>query len=106
MTAFDNKEKGEENKYAHDKEVEFRIFAKYHGLLAEWVARESGLDAEKAKEYKGDLIAFDLGKNDEEALFGRVKQDLLAHNVTMDEHKIREKMYAILQVAKEYMLGK
>ena len=106
MTAFDNKEKAEENKYAHDKEMEFLINARYHRLLAGWAAEKIGLDVERAEEYKKQLVAGDLGKNDEEALFKKVRHDFLVHDIHMTDHDIREKMYNLLQDAKQQIMEK
>ncbi len=105
MTAFDNKEKAEENKYAHDKELEFRIYAKYHGLLAAWVAKKAGLDTERAEKYKNTLITGGLGKNDPEALLHKIKQDLEAKNVHLSEHQIREEMHHSMQAAQKQVKG-
>jgi hypothetical protein len=105
MTAFDNKEKAEENKYAHDKEVEFKINAKYHGLLAIWMAGAIKLDAEGADKYKNMLVTAGLGKNDPEALFNKIKQEFQEYKIPIDEHQLREEMYNILQKAKKQVLG-
>lgn len=104
MTAFDNKEKAEENKYAHDKEVEFLISARYHRLLAEWVAEKIGYNAEKSEEYKNDLVTSALGKNDEQALLKKVMHDFLVHDIHISEHDLREKMYNLLQDARHQIM--
>ncbi len=104
MAAFDNKEKAEENKYAHDKEMEFLINARYHSLLAVWASAKMTLDAEKAMEYKNSLVTFHLGKSDDEALFHKIAHDLDAHHVHIKEREIREAMYNLLHAAKKQII--
>src|SRR5262245_42781021 len=105
MTTFDNREKAEENKYAHDKEVEFRIYAKYHGLLAAWIAKNLGLDAEGAEKYKHMLVTSYPGRGDADALFHKIKQEFKAHKVQMGDHHIREEMHHMMHAARKQVLG-
>jgi hypothetical protein len=47
MGTFDDREKGFEQKYKHDKELEFKVSARRNRLLGLWAAKELGLpDAE------------------------------------------------------------
>ena len=101
MTTFDNREKAEENKYVHDKEKEFKISAKYHKLLAAWVAMETRMDPIETEAYQSDLITFDIGKNDETVLFHKVKNDLLVRNIHLSDHDIQQKMHDLLMTMKE-----
>ena len=40
MTTFDDREKGFENKFAHDQEMAFRITARRNRLVGEWAAKQ------------------------------------------------------------------
>lgn len=106
MTAFDNREKAEENKYAHDKETEFRIYARYHSLLADWAAHVLKLDAGKKETYKNALINQELAKHNNEALFQKIRHDFLAGNVHLKDHDIHQKMHDLLLEAKQQVTGK
>jgi len=106
MNSFDNKEKAEENRYAHDKEVQFLINARYHKLLALWVAEKSGLDAEETQQYKTAFISETVGKNEAETIFAKVKHDLLMNKLHLEEQEIREAMYTISQEAKKQVMEK
>jgi len=101
MTAFDNREKMEENKYAHDKEVQFIVNARYHKLLGAWVAEQSKLEGRDAECYIETIITEELNSHDENKLFEKVRHDLLSHDAHISDHDIREKMYNLLQDAKE-----
>jgi hypothetical protein len=105
MTAFDNKEKAEENKYAHDKEVEFRIYARYHSLLAGWVAELLGWDSAQKEAYKNTLVTSGASKHDNEVLFHKIHQDFKAGNLHMKDHDIHQKMHDLLLAAKQQVMG-
>ncbi|MFX8485525.1 ATPase inhibitor subunit zeta, partial [Acinetobacter baumannii] len=44
MTMFDDRERAEEAKFAHDQETVFRIQARRNKLLGQWAAEQMGLD--------------------------------------------------------------
>ena len=51
MASFDDREKGYENKYAHDQELEFKARARRDRLLAAWVSPQLGLTGAAAEAY-------------------------------------------------------
>jgi|SRR6185369_10109122 len=105
MTSFDNKEKAEENKYAHDKETEFKIYASFHKKLAGWVASKAKLDAKSTEEYTNALVSAHLGKNDNETLLAKIKHDLAFYGVhDVADREIREEMHKLYQAARDKIL--
>jgi hypothetical protein len=106
MTTFDDKEKAEENKYAHDKEMEFRIHARRNKLLGLWVAEKAGLTGKAAEEYAAMIATIDLGKISEETVFTKVKRDLIAKSVHISDHDIRAQMHHFLHQAREQLVSK
>ena len=48
MALFDDRKKGQENKYAHDQEMRFKIAARRNKLLGLWLAEMFGLTGEAA----------------------------------------------------------
>jgi hypothetical protein len=105
MTSFDNREKAEENKYAHDKETEFLIYASYHKTLAEWSAKKMKLDTDKAEAYKKSFVEAHLGMGDTEKLLVRIKHDFAAHHITnVSDREIREEMHALFLAARHKIL--
>ncbi len=47
MTSFKDREKGFENKFAHDQEMQFRITARRNRLVGEWAAGLMNLTEEE-----------------------------------------------------------
>ena len=101
MSSFDNKEKAEENKYAHDKELEFRIHARYQCHLADWVSHKLRLDAGKAKEYKNTLVTYHMTHHNDSALLDKIKHDFVVHDIHIKEHDIRQAMHDQLEKARK-----
>ena len=104
MNSFDNKEKAEENKYAHDKQVEFLINSRFHKLLALWVAAKAGFDEAKTLAYKQDFIASTMEKSDTDSLLAKVKHDFMVNDLHVTENDIREAMHNALQTAKNEIM--
>ena len=67
MTTFDERMKTYENKYVHDKLLEFKVTARRNRLLGEWVAEKLHLSGDEAREYAMEVVQSDLvevGNND------------------------------------------
>ena len=57
MTAtFDDRERGFENKFAHDQETEFKILARMSHLLGLWAAGKIQLMEDAAENYAQELV--------------------------------------------------
>ena len=51
MPTFNDREKAEEAKYAHDQELEFKVNARRNKLLGLWAAELMGMSGETAEAY-------------------------------------------------------
>ena len=51
MTDFQDRERGEERKYAMDEETAFRVAARRNRLLGKWAAEKMGLTPEETDAY-------------------------------------------------------
>jgi len=105
MTTFDDKEKAAENKYAHDREIDFKVLARAHKLLGLWVAGKMRLAGAQAEEYAKSLVMADLAKANQQHLFHKIKTDLLAHDVHITDHDLRMEMHQLEQKAREQVAG-
>jgi hypothetical protein len=105
MTLFDDKEKAAENKYAHDKELEFKVHARAHKLLGLWAAEKMGKGAQ-AQEYANSLITENISKTALHSLVERIKNDLLIHEIDLTDHALRQELYRFEQQARREIAGK
>lgn len=103
--AFDDRQKGFENKWAHDEELRFKVFARRNKLLGLWAAGELGLSGADAESYARDVVAADFAKPGDDDVFDKVKADLVAKSVDVSDHSLRRTMDELMETAKEQIRG-
>lgn len=101
MTSFKDREKGFENKFAHDQELQFRAMARRNRLLGHWAAELLGKTDDEAKAYAVEVVKADF----EEAGDGDVVRKVLGDlGDRVDEAALRKKMAELMDVAKEQLM--
>jgi hypothetical protein len=98
MSTFDDREKAQEAKYAHDAELMFKAEARRNKLLGEWAAELMGRDAAA---YAKEVIASDFEEAGDEDVFRKVTADFAASNVDVSEADLRAKMVELKGIANE-----
>ena len=96
MSSFDDRQKGFENKFAHDAELAFRAEARRNRQLGLWAAQMMGRSEPEAGEYAEALVSAALGENGSGRVFERVSADLHGH---AEPQAIRAKMESLLAEA-------
>jgi hypothetical protein len=105
MATFNDREKGQEAKFAHDSELRFKAEARRNKLLCLWAAQHMGLSDEHAKEYAGEVVASDFEEAGDEDVFRKVAGDLKAKGASVSDDMIRQKMSELVAVAREQVLN-
>jgi len=100
MSGIDDREKGFENKFAHDQELEFKAVARRNKLLGLWAADLMGLEGEAAAEYAKSVIVADFEEVGDEDVFRKVRGDLDAKKVDLSDHLLRKQMEDLLAEAR------
>lgn len=100
MSGIDDREKGFENKFAHDQELEFKAVARRNKLLGLWAADLMGLEGEAAAEYAKTVIVADFEEVGDEDVFRKVRGDLDAKRVDLSDHLLRKQMEDLLAEAR------
>ncbi len=101
---FDEREKAFEGKWAHDKELRFRVEARRSKLVGLWAAGEMGLSGAEADAYAKSVVEADMTEAGDEDVFRKVRDDLAAKGIARTDHLIRGKMAELLEVAKDQVL--
>lgn len=101
MNDFRNREKGEETKYAHDQELQFKAEARRNKWLGLWAAKLMGLSEEDAKNYALEVVKSDLEEVGDEDVFRKIRGDFDTKNITQSDHQIRRTMEELLAKAIE-----
>ncbi len=101
MTDFDKREKAHENKFANDKEREFKLNARRNKLMAQWIAEYSGKSAEETQAYIVHLIQFGSEVSGDEALVKKIAKDLGEAGKQVDENEIYAQLERYKAIASE-----
>jgi len=98
MSAFDEREKSFEKKFAHNEELQFKISARRNKYIGEWASKILGYNSDQEKEYIQSVIKADFAEAGDEDVFRKVKEDLKDHNISDED--IRKKMDELNEKAK------
>lgn len=105
MANFDDREKGFEHKYKHDKELEFKINARRNKLLGLWAAEQLGLAGGDAETYAKSVVMADFEKPGDDDVVEKVVADFTAKGVDMSEHRVRKHMGELMVVARNQVMS-
>lgn len=97
MTTFNDREKGFENKFAHDAEMQFKAVARRNRLFGMWAAALLGKTGDDAAEYAREVVKADFAEAGDEDVIRKVAGDL---GDRADDATIRSKLVELLAVAK------
>jgi hypothetical protein len=92
MTTFDERERGFENKFAYDQDLRFKAQARRNRAVAQWAGAKLGLVGEALDTYVRDVRKADLVEKGDEDVFRKVKADLAAKGIAVDDVEIRSFM--------------
>jgi hypothetical protein len=101
MSQFDDRQKGQEAKFAFDAEKKFKAEARRNKLLGIWAAELLGHTGDAANAYAAEVVAADFEEAGDEDVFRKVSGDLNAKGLSIGEDVIRAKMAQLVQVANE-----
>lgn len=104
MATFDEREKGFEQKYKHDQELQFKVNARRNKLLGQWAAEQMGMTGVAAEAYAKEVVAADFEKPGDSDVLDKVMKDLKAKGKPATESQIRKEMDRLLAVAKEQVM--
>jgi hypothetical protein len=105
MATFDDREKSFEQKYKHDKELEFKVNARRNKLLGLWAAGELGLSGADAEAYAKAVVMSDFEKPGEEDVVEKVVADFKAKGIEMSAHRVRKHMTDLLPEARKQLMS-
>lgn len=101
MTTFDEREQAFENKFKHDEELLFRIYARRAKLVGLWAAGQLGLAGADADAYAKRLVDIDFNEPHHHDIVRQVKSDLDAKGLDVSEHRIQREMETQLDIARQ-----
>ncbi len=105
MTTFDDRERGEEAKFARDEEMRFRIIARRNRLLGNWAAEKMGLTAAEGDAYAKAVVQTDFEEAGDEDVLRKLLGDLVSAGVEVEEADVRAAMAAQLIESRRQLIG-
>jgi hypothetical protein len=105
MTTFDDRERGEEAKFAHDADTMFRITARRNRLLGQWAAERMGLSPAEADAYAKAVVQADFEEAGDEDVVRKLLGDLVSAGVDADEGEVRAALDEKLVEARRALMG-
>jgi hypothetical protein len=103
MTTFDDREKAFEGKSAHSAEMQLRAEARRNKLLGLWAAELLGKRGTDADDYAKEVVMSDIEEAGDEDVLRKVYADLDAAGVTITTEILRQKMDALIAVARQQL---
>jgi hypothetical protein len=105
MSGFNDRERGEEAKFAHDSDMMFRLHARRNRLLGIWAAERMGLSAAEADGYAKAVVQADFEEAGDEDVIRKVLGDLVSAGVDADEGQIRAALDDKMVEARRALMG-
>lgn len=100
MSGFDDREKAQENKSAHEAELLFKATARRNRMLGEWVAEEFlGLSGDARAEFAKEVVASDFDRPGDDDVVEFVQGKVKAAGGELSDARLRHKMNELLVVA-------
>ncbi len=101
MTTFDEREKGFENKFAHDEQLEFKAVARRNKLVGLWAAELLNKTGDDADEYALGVVKADFEETGDEDVVRKLVADLGSR---VSEKDIRVKLMEMMAVARQQLM--
>lgn len=93
MSSFDERQKGEEAKFAHDASLRFKAEARRNKHLAHWACAEMGVTgADDIANYVAEVIAADMTEAGPADVVRKIGSDFEAKAVSIDAKAIEAKI--------------
>jgi len=99
MSSFDERESSFENKFKHDKELEFKATARRNKLLGLWAANLLGIHGAEAETYAKTVVKADMEKPGDQDVVDKLLGDFKQRGVDMSEHRLRKQMTELMTAA-------
>jgi len=93
MTAFEERQRGQEAKYQHEQELGFKIRNRRNKLFGLWLAGEHlGLAGDAAADYAKDVVMADFESPGDADMMRKVRADLEKAGKDVDDHGLQRRL--------------
>ncbi|MEO6092746.1 MAG: DUF1476 domain-containing protein [Novosphingobium sp.] len=105
MTSFQDRERAEEAKFAHDADMAFRIQARRNRLLGQWAAERMSLSPAESEAYAKAVVQADFEESGDEDVIRKLLGDITSAGVEISEIEVRAALDDKQVQARRALLG-
>ena len=105
MASSEDKKKAQENKFAHDSELQFKAHARRNKLLGLWAAGKMGQPADEAENYAKNLVVEGLREAGDEHLVSKLATGFSENGLEITEADIRTQIQVLMVEAQNQILS-
>ena len=105
MKSFEDRERGEESRFAREEEMAFRVQARRNRLLGEWAAERMNLSAVETDAYAKSVVQADFEEASDEDVIRKLLGDITSAGVEIDEGDIRAALEEKAIEARRMLMG-
>ena len=105
MTSFQDRERAEEAKFAHDAEMAFRIQARRNRLLGQWAAERMKLSPAESEAYAKAVVQADFEESGDEDVIRKLLGDITSAGVEVSEIEVRAALESKQIEARRALIG-
>jgi hypothetical protein len=104
MTTFDDRQKGFEEKFAHDNDLQFRVINRRNKLLGLWAAEQLGKRGADADAYAKEVVLADFEAPGDDDIIQKVAKDFAGAGVAVTDRQIKKQMEHLQLAAKDMIM--
>jgi hypothetical protein len=104
MTGLDDRAKAFEDKFAHDRELQFKATARRNKLLGIWVAKLLGKNDDELDAYVKSVIISDFAEPGDDDVLRKVLADLEEGGAAMSREELRVQMDSLMGDAMKQLM--
>ena len=101
MASSEDKKKAQENKFAHDSEMQFKAQARRNKLLGLWAAGKMGLSVDEAETYAKNLVVEGLREAGDENIIRKLASSFSEHGLEIAEAAVRAQVEVLMATARD-----
>ncbi len=91
MSGLEDRQKGLENRFAHEEELKFKVISRRRKLLGLWAAEKMSLDKDATEKYAAEIVSYGIDDSTPGAVVKKVIADAKKHGIILSETEVRTK---------------
>lgn len=99
MTTFKDRERGEESRFKHNQELQFKARNRGNKLFGLWIAEQLGLKGDEAENYARDVVMVDFEMPGDDDILTKVRADLAGKQKAVSDHLLNKHLAECRQMA-------